>query len=354
MGLFDNLYDFFISKGLTRTTSSLYIQKLKSLAGFTPGKVIKSLKFLNDIDEIDSKIRDFSNSTKIVYLSAVVNALRMNSKTSKKLLSSYEKMINDLAEENNKKDVNVKTKTQEENWTSWDEIIKKRDELKDDFEKITSEYANKRLSPSQYQKVQDYVILSLYTFIPPRRNQDYMNMVIVKSLPDKEEDELNYYIQDKKQFIFNNYKTAKTYGKKVVDVPDTLADILDKYAKVIPGKTIKFIISKNDGSQLTYTNTITRIMNRIFKKKISSSMLRHIYLSSKYDIEDMKEDAEIMGHSLEQQKHYLKKKSSPDKDEDEEEKEEEEEEEEDENEKKGSSRLRNLRVRDDRIIIPEL
>jgi hypothetical protein len=35
-------------------------------------------------------------------------------------------------------------------------------------------------------------------------------------------------------------------------------------------------------------------------------MLRHIYLSSKYDVEEMNEDSEKMGHSSSMQKEYMK------------------------------------------------
>jgi hypothetical protein len=53
-------------------------------------------------------------------------------------------------------------------------------------------------------------------------------------------------------------------------------------------------------------NAITRILNRIFGRKVAASMLRHIYLSDKYDIKEMKADADAMGHSLEEQKKYMK------------------------------------------------
>ena len=48
-------------------------------------------------------------------------------------------------------------------------------------------------------------------------------------------------------------------------------------------------------------NVITRIFNRIFSpNKIGSSMLRHMYLSSKYGTiaKEMSEDAKMMGHSV--------------------------------------------------------
>ena len=55
-------------------------------------------------------------------------------------------------------------------------------------------------------------------------------------------------------------------------------------------------------------NGITRILNKIFNKKIGSSMLRHIYLSGKYGnvLEEQKEDAKMMGHNVMTQKDYIK------------------------------------------------
>jgi hypothetical protein len=61
-----------------------------------------------------------------------------------------------------------------------------------------------------------------------------------------------------------------------------------------------------DGSALTAVNAITRILVGCLEKKLYSSMLRHIYLSDKYDVAEMKEDADAMGHSLSQQRAYLK------------------------------------------------
>jgi hypothetical protein len=51
------------------------------------------------------------------------------------------------------------------------------------------------------------------------------------------------------------------------------------------------------------------MLNKVFGKKVGSSMLRHIYLSGKYgnELEEMKKDAEAMGHSVSQQKEYILK-----------------------------------------------
>jgi hypothetical protein len=61
-----------------------------------------------------------------------------------------------------------------------------------------------------------------------------------------------------------------------------------------------------DGRPLESVNAITRILNRIFGKSVGATMLRHIYLSSKYDVEEMNKDAEIMAHSSSTQHDYMK------------------------------------------------
>jgi hypothetical protein len=46
----------------------------------------------------------------------------------------------------------------------------------------------------------------------------------------------------------------------------------------------------------------------VFGKKVGSSMIRHIFLTDKYKdtLEEMKKDSEAMGHSVAQQKDYVR------------------------------------------------
>ena len=62
------------------------------------------------------------------------------------------------------------------------------------------------------------------------------------------------------------------------------------------------------GNPLVQTNSMTKLLNKVFGKKISSSALRHIFLTDKYKgvVDEMKEDADKMGHSTGQQKDYIK------------------------------------------------
>lgn len=74
------------------------------------------------------------------------------------------------------------------------------------------------LSMSQLQTVQNFIIVCLTSglFIPPRRSIDWTLMKHSNFNKDKD----NYY--DKKQFVFNQYKTAKYYKQQSIDVPTSL------------------------------------------------------------------------------------------------------------------------------------
>jgi hypothetical protein len=65
-----------------------------------------------------------------------------------------------------------------------------------------------------------------------------------------------------------------------------------------------------DGEAIERSGEITKILNKIFGKNISSSMLRNIYLSSKYGsmMKELKEDTADMGTSVDTAlNNYIKK-----------------------------------------------
>jgi hypothetical protein len=59
-------------------------------------------------------------------------------------------------------------------------------------EAISSFLSNKNISPAQFDQLQRYMVLSLYTDIPPRRNADYLEMFVVKKLGKEYPKDKNY------------------------------------------------------------------------------------------------------------------------------------------------------------------
>ena len=55
-----------------------------------------------------------------------------------------------------------------------------------------------------------------------------------------------------------------------------------------------------DGEPINKSGDITKILNKIFGRNIGSSMLRNIYLTSKYGVmmQELKDDTSDMGTSV--------------------------------------------------------
>lgn len=113
-------------------------------------------------------------------------------------------------------------------------------------------------------------------------------MMVVKKTPEDTSD--NYLNTTDGEWVFNNYKTAKKYEQKVLPVPKELNDIIKVYlshhpqAKELKKKVhdpIPFLVHQ-DGRRLQTSTDMTRMLNRIFSGKVGSSMLRNIFLTSKY------------------------------------------------------------------------
>ena len=162
------------------------------------------------------------------------------------------------------------------------------------------------MSKEQYKKVLQFCVLSLYTLTAPRRNKDYQEMVVVKNKEKTEDLKYNYLVVDDSEFIFNDYKTSKVEGQKIIKIPKELKDNLNIYFKYKSDSP--FLLSDYNGKKLKNINAITYLINDIFDKNVGCSMLRHIYLSNKYGstLEELKKDSSDMSHSLETQKNYIK------------------------------------------------
>jgi len=86
-----------------------------------------------------------------------------------------------------------------------------------------------------------------------------------------------------------------------------IINVYVKFHPLIDPKDKKFdvpFLVNYDGMPLEGVSAITKILNKIFQKKVGCSMLRHMYLSEKYGkvSADMANDAKAMSHSLSMQK----------------------------------------------------
>jgi hypothetical protein len=303
-------------RGVSESTANLYLRTLLMLNDKKP---FTTLAFLKKKDAVAAKLETYADSTKKGILAAIVSILSLfKDKSSYKTIYKhfYDLMMSKSKEVKEAESARAgeKSEKQKENWSSWEEVKKKEEEL---YKEAAELMNRKHLTAPEAEKLLQCVVLSLYTKIQPRRNQDYLNMLVVKKWSEDMSADHNYLDLTGNQFVFNKYKTAKKYGVQKIAIPSDLLDILVPYLKHNPlwkeskGKVaVPFLVSPG-GVPITALNGITRILNKIFGKKIGSSMLRTIFLTDKYsDLKEEQEaDSRAMGHSVAlQQGTYVKEK----------------------------------------------
>jgi hypothetical protein len=254
--------DFFIGGSMSDSSKRLYMHNLKKL---NDNKPIENFNYLKKTEEVMKRMPPNRNTSRS-YIIACVNATK-GRKGFKKALEFYTNQMNLINAE--LKDSTKKSDRYLNEEVSWDYIIQKRDALP--------------------KASVEYVLMCLFTMMPPRRNLDYIAKI------GKPQENSNWY--DGVNFYFGNYKTKGAYHTQVVPVPTELKHVIEYYLDHRPFKCNDLLVKRNGLS--FKTKDIQMALNKVIEKKVGCTMLRSIYLSSKYKdvLEDMKEDATAMGTS---------------------------------------------------------
>jgi len=266
------------------TYSSILRNIMKNMLTDNVVKLDESSKVLDYLDE-------FEPSQRKTKLSALV-VLTGN--------DEYRtQMLKDIRSYNDSLKSRVKSDKETANWVTQSELDKIYKDLKSQANAL---FKKSQLSKSDLQIIQNYVILSLYILIPPRRSLDYTEMKI-----DVINKKVDNYITGKK-FIFNTYKTSRVKGQDSVQIPTQLKTILNKWLKINP---TDYLLFDNNGGKLTPVKLNQRF-EKIFGKKFSTSMIRKLHLSSNYGptikkMDEMALEMKEMGSSSSQINHYVKK-----------------------------------------------
>ena len=291
------LYDFLKSKNIAESSLKLYLNNLRRLNG---GEFPKNFSFLKNTEKILGDLEKYKPNTRRSYLISIVTTLKHEPKM-KKLYDKYYIHLDKYNKEGAKN--NEKSETQKANWIN-------QDEVKETYEKMTEEMKplleQKKLSASEYEKLIRWVVLSLYVLQKPRRNADYQQCLLVNKYDENFDKAFNYLNLSNGKWYFNNYKTKGTYKTQEIDASPEMMEVVKSYLKFHPhSKTLKkksgvvpFLVDY-EGNPFENVNAITRMLNKVFGKKIGASMLRNIYLTDKYgdQLKELQETSKEMGTS---------------------------------------------------------
>jgi hypothetical protein len=192
-----------------------------------------------------------------------------------------------------------KNEKQKENWMSVKEI---QDIYNPFLVKAKSMLSNKCIlnESTMMEFLPVFFLGGVVSGLNTRRSQDFCELKIKNYTKDD-----NYY--KKSKFYFNIYKKAKTNGLQVIDVPKELDVISKKWIKI---NTNDYMLYSTNGNKLS-SPQVTRILNKVFDKNVSSSMLRHIYLTNKYKdlpvLSKMQNVVTEMGYSISTAMEYIKR-----------------------------------------------
>ena len=193
------------------------------------------------------------------------------------------------------------TDKQKDNWVTQDQVREKYNDL---YDSLKLKLVSKKIDAKTLNDFSDLLLLALTSgiFIPPRRSLDWAEMM-VKGY-DKKTD--NYILKGK--FYFNKYKTSKTYGTEIIDIPADLQVLLKKYISYLPSSQEYLFVNGKGGKITSVKVAIT--LNKIFGKNVSVNNLRHSYITEKYKgmpaLMDLIETSKDMGHSVLQHLEYIK------------------------------------------------
>jgi len=253
-------------KNKTPVTQKAYIANVKNIKNQYFKNPLGDYSFIRDDGEnliklINESLK-YKPATKKSFLISLHSISRgLNAKTEDifyKEMMRYKKLIEDNTSEN------IITDKQLENYDTMENLKKILKKMKEDT----------------FIEVRDKLLISLYLLKPPLRN-DYEGVQILKKETD---DKINYIIKQCSVYLFylNNYKTANTYGEKVILYSKEKDPLIYK----LLGKLLKykheFLFTNEEGKPLS-DNTISARVPLLFEKylnkHITINTIRHIYES---------------------------------------------------------------------------
>ena len=264
--------------------------------------------FLKKPDDVMDKISNLHYLSQRNMLNAVIVLLMAlnHDKKHDELLEEYGKLrdeLNDKYSEEQKS--GIISDKQSKNFATTEEIFEMINKMADDLKPLKKKTKDE-ITKKEMQLLQAYTLFNIYARMPFRNDVAGMmaiNQAQYKKLSEKEKKDNNYLVVPSKgniYFVLNKYKTSKKYEELDLPIEDKdLRKILRYYLKM---NGMGILFKTSTGKPLTrieLSKVLLKYSEKYMNKKISTTLLRKIYLSSKYGNmkEELEKDNKVMGHS---------------------------------------------------------
>jgi hypothetical protein len=293
-------------KRRSEKTVTMYVSNIKKLYKLLGNEdEMEDLDWLTEVEQVTDILSDKHFTTLRNYLNSIIVGLQVT-EYPESIIQEYQSIRDEFNDKYIKENsTGVISAKQEKNFASMIEINGVINKMKEEIDSKKL-FKDNNLNAKEKALVQNYIMINILTQYPFRNDLAGMKLIKKKefnnlSISDKKNN--NYLLQDKNDFYFilNEYKTQAKYGEKKIKVEkNNLPSLLRKY---IPLLENEYLFTSSTGKPYS-RNALTQILSKTFEKylgkKISTTLLRKIYMSDKYQAtkEEMEKDADILGHDI--------------------------------------------------------
>jgi len=297
-----------IKPNISDNSIDLYIRNIRILYNKIHNGSLESLVWLDDFEGVIDLINESYKTitTRRNYINSILSVLNTTDAEVLPLYEGYYKQItNEYIIQNNSQKRSNKEK---ENWIDMPTLK----EIKLNYKKKYDEIIKKdKINNKEFDLLQRYIVCMLYigSINNPPLRLDYAETKVRFIDEYQDSDKSNILVvKPKSMFLhLSNYKTKSRYGVKKINISPPVYKVLTEWLRY---NTTGFLLVNANKTPMN-NNGLTKYLNKVFEesgKKISVTMLRHIYLSDKFpaDLKKRQLTADRMAHSIPTQMNYSK------------------------------------------------
>ena len=261
--------------------------------------------FLSNTEEVMDKVSELHYLSQRNILNAVVVLLMALNHDEKydKLLEEYGKLRDEFNDKySDEQKSGVISDKQSANFATIEEVYEMINQMATELKPIKKKT---ELSKKEFSLLQAFTLFNIYARMPMRNDVAGMEAIQKRAynkLSEEDKKADNWLVLEKNGmfFVLNKYKTSKKYEELDLPIEDKALRTIIRFYLKHNGMGVLFKTST--GKSITRTELsklLIKYSKKYMNKSISTTLLRKIYLSSKYG--DMKKELEkdnkVMGHS---------------------------------------------------------